>query len=191
MQISIIVASHTGRTRRMGEAVAEGAEAAGAQVSLEPAAEVREERVLAAHALVLGSGVHMGGMESSMRAFFERTAPLWLQGRLVDKLGAAFVTAGAGGRGGAELTLLSLLACLAEHGCLLVPMPSRSPGYAEGGCHWGPVAWTNPREGVAGPTPAHLEAARAHGEHVARCTRRWLSGGVREQAGAALAKAAT
>ena len=94
MQISIIVASHTGRTRRMGEAVAEGAEAAGAQVSLEPAAEVREERVLAAHALVLGSGVHMGGMESSMRAFFERTAPLWLQGRLVDKLGAAFVTAG-------------------------------------------------------------------------------------------------
>ena len=42
-------------------------------------------------ALVLGSGVHMGGMESSMRVFFERCAPLWMQGALVGKVGAAFV----------------------------------------------------------------------------------------------------
>jgi NAD(P)H dehydrogenase (quinone) len=99
-----------------------------------------------------------------------------MQGTLVGKVGAAFASAGTGGRGGAELTLISLWASLAEHGLLLVPMHNRLPHYAQAGCHWGPVAWTNPRKGEAGPTPAHLEAARFHGRHVAECTSRWLRG---------------
>ena len=112
-----------------------------------------------------------------MRVFLERIAPLWMQGSLIGKVGAAFVSAGNGGRGGAELTLVSLHANLAEHGLLLVPMHNRQPHYAEAGCHWGPVAWTNPRGGVAGPTPEHLEASRGHGRHVAEWTARWLAGG--------------
>jgi NAD(P)H dehydrogenase (quinone) len=177
MRVVIVVASATGRTARMAEAVAEGAKEAGADVALLRAAETTEADVLGADALILGSGVHMGGIESSMRVFFERMAPLWLRGSLVNRVGAAFVTAGAGGRGGAELALLSLLANLAEHGMLLVPMPNREEGFAAAGCHWGPVAWTNPRGGTPGPTEAHLVAARAHGRHVAECTVRWLAGG--------------
>jgi NAD(P)H dehydrogenase (quinone) len=69
-----------------------------------------------------------------------------------------------------------MLANLAEHGMLLVSMPNRLPGFADAGCHWGPVAWTNPRQGVAGPTERHLSAARAHGRHVAECTGRWIAG---------------
>ena len=107
-----------------------------------------------------------------MRAFFERVSHLWMQGTLVGKLGAAFVSAGAGARGGAELTLISLLANLAEHGMLLVPMHNRLEGFASAGCHWGPVAWTNPRSGKAGPTEDHLTACRAHGRWVAECVAR-------------------
>lgn len=176
MRVLVVVASETGRTRRMAEAVGEGAREAGAEALLRDADDVVEQELLDADALVVGSGVHMGGIESSMRAFFERTAPLWLQGRLVGKLGAAFTSAGAGGRGGAELALLGLLAPLAEHGLLLVPMPNRLEGFAAAGCHWGPIAWTHPRGGQPGPTAAHLAAARAHGRHVAECTRRWLRG---------------
>lgn len=176
MQILVVVASETGRTWRMGEALAEGAREAGAEVSLVKAAEAGLEAVRNAEALVLGSGVHMGGMESAMRAFLERIAPLWIQGALVGKVGAAFASGGQGGRGGAELTLISLWAALAEHGMLLVPMRNRTAHYAEAGCHWGPVAWTNPRNGEAGPTPAHLGAARAHGRNVADATARWLRG---------------
>ena len=176
MKLLVVVASDTGRTWRMGEAFTEGAREAGAEVTLVSAAEARGEQVRAVDALVLGSGVHMGGMESSMRAFFERLAPLWIEGALVGKVGAAFVSAGNGGRGGAELTLISLWANLAEHGMLPVPMYNRIAGYAEAGCHWGPVAWTNPRRGEAGPTAAHLEAVRAHGRHVAETTARWLRG---------------
>ena len=160
----------------MAEAIAEGAREAGATATLRSAEEATLSELEEADAVVLGSGVHMGGIESSMRVFFEMAAPLWLQGKLAGKLGAAFVSAGAGGRGGAELTLLSLLANLAEHGMLLVSMHNRLDGFAAAGCHWGPVAWTNPREGEPGPTDLQLVAARAHGSYVAECTARWLRG---------------
>jgi NAD(P)H dehydrogenase (quinone) len=176
MRILVVVASDTGRTWRMAEAFAEGARGAAAEVELVKAADAQPAQVVAADALVLGSGVHMAGVESSMRVFFERLAPLWMQGALIGKVGAAFATAGNGGRGGAELALISLWANLAEHGLILVPMHNRLARYAEAGCHWGPVAWTNPRKGEAGPTSAHLEAVRAHGRHVAECTARWRRG---------------
>lgn len=176
MRILIVVASQTGRTARMAEAVAEGARDAGAEVSLERAENARADDLVEADAVVLGSGVHMGGIESSMRRFLEASSPLWLQGRLIGKVGAAFASAGMGARGGAELALLSMLATLAEHGMLLVPMPNRLAAFEAGGCHWGPVAWTSPRERVPGPTAEHLEAAHAHGRHVASCTARWLAG---------------
>ena len=176
MRILIVVASQTGRTFQLGEAFAEGARAAGAEAELARAEAATPAQALAADALVLGSGVHMAGMESSMRAFCERLAPLWLTGALIGKVGAAFASAGNGGRGGGELTLISLLANLAEHGMLLVPMHNRLAAYLEAGCHWGPLAWTNPRGGLAGPVAEHLAAARAHGEHVAKTTDRWLRG---------------
>lgn len=176
MRILIVVASQTGRTWKLAEAVAEGARGAGAEVELVRAEDATAAQALAADALILGSGVHMAGVESSMRTFFERLAPLWLTGALIGKVGAAFASAGNGGRGGGELALISLLANLAEHGMLMVPMHNRLAAYLEAGCHWGPLAWTNPRGGVVGPTPAHLAAARAHGEHVAKSAARWLAG---------------
>jgi NAD(P)H dehydrogenase (quinone) len=177
MKILVVVASATGRTQRMADELAAGAREGGAEVAVRSAADAGDADLLAADAVVLGSGVHMGGMQSSMRAFLERTSPLWLQGALRGKLGAAFVSGGLGGRGGAELTLVALLSSLAEHGMLLVTMHNRLDGFRDGGCHWGPVAWTNPRRGEAGPTADHLRAARAHGRHVAECAQRWLSGG--------------
>jgi NAD(P)H dehydrogenase (quinone) len=176
MKILVVVASATGRTQRMADELAAGAREAGAQVVLRSAEDAGDADLLAADAVVLGSGVHMGGMQSTMRAFLERTSPLWMQGALRGRLGAAFVSGGLGGRGGAELTLIALLASLAEHGMLLVPMHNRLDGFREGGCHWGPVAWTNPQRGEAGPTADHLRAARAHGRHVAECAARWLAG---------------
>ena len=176
MKLLIVVASATGRTRRMAEAAAEGARAAGAEVLIRSPDEAQEADLLEADAIMLGSGVHMGGIQSSMRIFFERMAPLWLRGALVGKLGAAFASAGEGGRGGTELALISMLANLAEHGALLVPMHNRMEGFRAAGSHWGPAARTNPREGVPGPTEEQLVAARSHGRFVAECARRWLAG---------------
>ena len=176
MKMLVVVASQTGRTLRMAEELAAGAREAGAEALVVRAEDAEVDQVEAADVLVLGSGVHMGGMESSMRAFFERIAPLWMQGRLVGRIGAAFASAGNGGRGGGELTLISLWANLAEHGIVTIPMHNRLPGYSDAGCHWGPLAWTNPRDGEAGPTGAHLEASRSHGRNIAEAAGRWLRG---------------
>ncbi len=182
-RILVVVASETGRTWRMAEALVAGAVELAAEAQPVRAAEVTDAQLFAADAIVLGTGVHMAGVESPMRVFFERTAPLWLQGSLTGRLGAAFVTAGSGARGGAELTLISLHAFLAEHGLLLVPMHNRLAGYAQAGSHWGPIAWTTPRGGRAGPTEEHLTAARAHGRWIAECATRWLRGGPSPPAG--------
>jgi NAD(P)H dehydrogenase (quinone) len=176
MRVLIVVASQTGRTARMAEAVAAGAKEAGADVVVRPADEAGDDDLLSADAVILGSGVHMGGIEAPMQAFFARSAPLWMRGALVGRVGAAFVSVGAGARGGGELALLSLLAFLAENGFLLVTAHNRQEGYSAAGCHWGPMAWTSPRQGVAGPTEAHLALARAHGRYVTECTGRWLAG---------------
>lgn len=176
MKIAVVVASATGRTRRMADALAEGAASAGAEVALLRAEDAGADDLVGADAIVLGSGVRMGGIASPMRAFFERTAPLWLEGRLIGKVGAAFASAGEGDRGGGELALLALLAFLAENGLLLVPMHNRLEGFRRAGCHWGPLARTNPSSGVPGPTDEQLVAARSHGRHVAECAARWLRG---------------
>ena len=154
----------------------EGAEAAGADVACFPVAEALPDQLLDADAVILGSGVHMGGPEAGMRGFLADTSPLWLGGKLRGKLGAAFVSAGDGARGGAELALLSMLSTLAEHGMLLVSLHNRLAGFAEGGMHWGAVAPTNPKGGEPGPTGEHLEAARSQGRWVAECAARWKRG---------------
>jgi NAD(P)H dehydrogenase (quinone) len=177
-------ASRTGRTRRMAEALAEGAREAGAQVVLREAGEALSQDLLDADAVVVGSGVHMGGPEAPLRAFLGDTSPLWLAGKLRGKLGAAFVSSGDGARGGAELALLSLLTTLAEHGMLLVPMHNRLEGFEAGGMHWGPVARTNPKGGEPGPTHEQLVAARSHGRWVAECAARWLRGAPGSQSSA-------
>jgi len=175
-RIAVVFASRTGRTRRMAEALVAGAEAAGASVVLREVADASHDELRECDALVVGSGVHMGGPEAALRSFLAETAPLWMKAELRGKLGAAFVSAGDGARGGAELALVSMLSTLAEHGMLLVPMHSRLEGFADGGMHWGPVAQTQPHGGEPGPTEAQLVAARSHGAWIAECAARWGRG---------------
>jgi NAD(P)H dehydrogenase (quinone) len=154
VKLLVVVASVTGRTRRMAEAAAEGAREAGAEVLVRRPEEAQEADLLEADAVLLASAVHMGGIASSMRAFCERMTHLWLQGRLVGKLGAALVSAGDGERGGGELALLSLLANLAEHGMLLVPMHNRGRARADPGAARGRAVPRALAGGVRGPLAA-------------------------------------
>ncbi|HEU4629969.1 MAG TPA: hypothetical protein VFS08_09480 [Gemmatimonadaceae bacterium] len=74
-------------------------------------------------ALVLGSPTRHGVLATELALFLERLAPLVAEGALRDVVGSAFTPASPGG---ADLTLWSILAPLADLGLILVP-PAAEP----------------------------------------------------------------
>lgn len=171
--VVVVYASKHGYTRSMANTLAVGAlSVPSTTVLLRVADEATEADVLGADALVLGTPVHMGGLDWSMKRFIDSVCgPLWLRDALVGRIGAAFVTGGGfGGAGaGCELTILSLLTNLAECGLILVPLPKTTPGFNLGGMQWGPyvrtASDTMERTGVP---DGRLESAFHHGVHIAR-----------------------
>lgn len=71
----IIYHSHTGNTAAMAKAVAEGANLAGAKVTLKKADEAAPEDLLRYDAVIFGSPNEFGRMCGLLQDFFERT---WL-----------------------------------------------------------------------------------------------------------------
>jgi NAD(P)H dehydrogenase (quinone) len=166
----------TGTTEIIARAIAEGAAIVEqVDVRLKLAGEVIPEDVAAADGIMLGCPVHMGTIDWQMKKVIDGPfAMMWIQDRLVGKVGGVFTSgSGLGNAGsGAELAMLALLANMAECGMVLVPLPKNTPGYHTNGLHWGPTALTgeDERGRPQGVPDEQLEVARAHGANVARVT---------------------
>lgn len=93
-------------------------------------------------AIALGSPAYFGNMAAPMKAFWDRTSPLWLSGVLVGKPAAVF-TSSSSLHGGQESTLLSMMLPLLHHGMVLIGLPyteaalthTRSGGTPYGASH--------------------------------------------------------
>lgn len=175
-KILVVYASDYGATRAMAEAVAEGAASVEGVTSLLKDAEaVAAEDMTLSDGIVFGSPVHMGSMDWRVKKVIDAVcSKLWMQDALNGKAGGVFVTGGGfgGAGGGVEVTMLSMLANLAELGLLLVTLPKNTPGYQHGGLHWGPYARTADAGGnPVGVQPEALAVARCHGANVARAAR--------------------
>jgi NAD(P)H dehydrogenase (quinone) len=172
-RVLIVYASDYGNTKKMAEAVAEGVRSVpNSTAILKAAPDVKAEDLREADALLLGSPVHMGSCDWRIKQFIDQvTSPCWMKNELVGKVGGVFAT-GSGfghGGGGVELTLLTMLSDLAELGCIMVPLPKNTPGFAKGGTQWGPYATTGDEQ--LKPTPmaeGALQVARAHGANITR-----------------------
>ena len=174
-QVLIVYASDHGGTQKMAENLAAGVESVeGCSAKLMSAEEATAEDIIASDALVLGSAVHMASMHWQMKKFIDmQCSGLWMGDKIMGKVGAVFACgAGYGNAGsGCELAMLSMLGNLAELGLVIVPLPKSSPGYAQGGLHWGPYGRAHnedisPIEG--GLPDERAEAARQHGVNIAR-----------------------
>lgn len=117
-----------------------------------------------ADAIILGSGTRFGSASSSMRAFLEGAAQLWMTGALVGKVGAAFATSSTP-HGGVEVTVRDLLTTLMHFGIIVVPPGYADPIYFRAGSPYGAVAQAGGMQGLA-PTEDDLAAARFLGKHV-------------------------
>jgi NAD(P)H dehydrogenase (quinone) len=173
--VLIVFASDWGSTKKMAEAVAEGvATVEGAKATVKKAEDAKAEDVVAADALILGSPVHMGSMDWRVKRFIDQACSgLWMQDKIIGKVGAVFASGGGYGSagGGCELTMMAMMNNLAELGLLLVPLPKNTPGYPKGGLQWGPYgrSMTEDLKPFEGGVPdERIEAARHHGANVAR-----------------------
>jgi multimeric flavodoxin WrbA len=100
-QLLIIYHSQGGNTRRLAEAVAEGArEIAGPTVQVSPARQITSVELLACDGLVLGSPEYFGYMAGGIKDLFDRTyETLRGHSKIFRKPYAAFISAGNDGSG--------------------------------------------------------------------------------------------
>jgi len=137
-KVLVVYYSRTGNTEKMAELVAEGARAAGGDVTVRKVEEADPAELLETDVVVLGSPTYYGHSAGPMRAFLD--ASVRYHGRLDGKVGAAFSSAANIG-GGNETTILDLLHALLIHGMIVQGNPA--------GDHYGPVSIGAPDDRVA------------------------------------------
>ncbi|KTD79440.1 NAD(P)H:quinone oxidoreductase [Legionella waltersii] len=141
-KVLVLYYSSYGHVETMAYAVAEGVrEVEGVDVDVKRVAETMPEEIakkagvkmnqkapvaepaeLANYdAIIFGTPTRFGNMSAQMRNFLDQTGGLWVQGKLIGKVGSVFVSTGTGG--GNETTITSFWHTLAHHGMLIAGMP--------------------------------------------------------------------
>jgi NAD(P)H dehydrogenase (quinone) len=197
-KVLIAFYSRSGSIERLALAVAEGAQAEGAEVRLRRARELVGHDVLSsvpgwkesaeamnarypapaaedalwADATILGTPTRFGSISSELKAYIDGLGGLWAEGKLNGKVGSAFAGSSQP-HGGNESTVISMWNPLAHLGFIIVPT-----GYADGvmfagaGSPYGAsVVSGHP---PAGPTEAELAVARFQGKRVTQVARKLI-----------------
>jgi len=187
LKVAVIYYSSTGNVHALAEAVAEGAEEAGAQVRLRRVRELAPRSAidsnpawrahadatahipLASHddlrwadAYAFGTPARYGVISSQLKQFIDTTAALWAAGDLSDKPATGFTSA-INTHGGNESALLTLYNTFYHWGAVIVPPGYTSPAVAAAG---GNPYGTAHVSGRGAPDQAVLEAARHQGRRL-------------------------
>ena len=156
MQILVLYYSKGGNTRRLAEAVAEGAgQVDRAQVLLRHTDEVSRDDFVQSVAVIAGSPVYFGTMAAPLKKVLDDY--VGVRRRMENKIGAAFATSGDP-TGGKETTLISILQALLIYGMVIVGDPLAATG------HYGVAC-------VGAPDTGAVENARKLGRRVAELAR--------------------
>ncbi len=123
--------------------------------------------------LAVGSPTRFGNMADAMKHFWDQTAPLWLQGALINKPAGVF-TSSTSAHGGQESTLLSMMLPLLHHGAMLVGVPYSEAALSQtqsGGSPYGAThhAWDN----QTALTAHEITIAQAQGKRLAQLALRY------------------
>jgi NAD(P)H dehydrogenase (quinone) len=194
MATNVLIAfySRSGSTEALAKAVAEGAEAEGAEVRLRRARELVGVDVVSsvpgwaesaerqnalypaptpddaewADAIVFGTPTRFGVVCSELKAYIDSLGGLWFGGKLFNKAGAGFV-ATATTHGGAESTVLGLFAAMSHLGMVIVPNGYGDPITFQAGSPYGSHTAVDGQY-VKAPADIDLQVARYQGKRVAK-----------------------
>jgi len=128
--------------------------------------------------IIVGTPTRFGNMTAQMRHFFDQTGPLWVAGALIGKVGSVFTSTSTGG--GNETTIISTYLTLIHHGMIIVGLPYSAPDLPDisevkGGSPYGAATISAP-DGSRSPSQKELNLASFQGHHVAKITKRLVSG---------------
>ena len=150
-----------------------------AGVKLDQDAPIAEVEELSEYdAIIFGIPTRFGNMASQMRNFLDQTGALWMEGKLVGKVGSVFVSTGTGG--GNETTITSTHVSLLHHGMIIVGLPYACQelldlSIVKGGSPLGAGTLAG-GSGELSPNENERAQARFQGRHVAEITKRLVSG---------------
>lgn len=94
-------------------------------------------------AIIFGSPTRFGNMGAPMKALWDRTSSLWMNGSLIGKVGAVFTSA-ASVHGGQETTAVSMMFPMFHHGMIIVGVPYSVPELTQTGSPYGPSRIVGP-----------------------------------------------
>jgi NAD(P)H dehydrogenase (quinone) len=188
--VLVLYYSSYGHVETMAYAVAEGARSAGAAAAVkrvpelvpldvakksgfkldQPAPVATVDELADYDAVIFGSPTRFGSVTGQMRNFLDQAGGLWMQGKLVGKVGSAF-TSTATQHGGQESTILTFIPTLMHLGMVVVGLPYAFQGQMSidevmGGSPYG-AATIAGGDGSRQPSAMEIEAARFQGQHVA------------------------
>jgi NAD(P)H dehydrogenase (quinone) len=191
-KVLVLYYSSWGHMEAMAKAAAEGARAAGADVTVKRVAELVPDEVakkagykldqeapvitdpneLAEYdGFIFGVPTRFGNMPSQIKNFLDQTGGLWASGALIDKPATVMVST-ATQHGGQESTVLTTQVVLQHHGMLIVPLSYAYAGQngtdrVRGGSPYGMTVATN-SDGSRWPDEDDLAGARFQGERLGR-----------------------
>jgi NAD(P)H dehydrogenase (quinone) len=190
-KILIAFYSRSGVTEALAKAVAEGAQAAGAEVRLRRVREVAPRSIMEsvpgwaegadrmnalyeapteadaewADGIVFGTPTRFGNVSSELKAWVDSLGGLWFQGKLNGKAGSVFVSTSSP-HGGNESTSITAYNFMAHLGLIIVPLGYADPIMFQAGTPYGASAVSG--QNSAPPTDNDLEVARYQGRRVAQ-----------------------
>jgi NAD(P)H dehydrogenase (quinone) len=193
-KVLIAFYSRNRSTESLANAVAEGAQAEGAEVRLRRARETVGPDVMRnvpgwlenasamnakyaaptesdaewADAIVFGTPTRFGSISSELKAYVDSLGGLWFRGGLNGKVGSVFGST-SNRHGGNETTLLSIYAPMAHLGLIIVPLGYADPVMFKAGTPYGATHVSN--SGTVEPDADHLAVARFQGRRVASVAR--------------------
>lgn len=126
--------------------------------------EPNNEDLLWADAIFFGSCTRYGNPSAEIKLLIDKTGPLWVQGKLVDKVCSVF-TSTSTIHGGNESTLLAMLQPLMHLGMIVVPPGYADPVMFEAGTPYGASSVSGP-DADQSPTDDDLKVARFVGRRV-------------------------
>jgi NAD(P)H dehydrogenase (quinone) len=190
-KVLVLYYSTYGHIETMAHAVAEGARATGASVTIKRVPETVPDEIAKAHyfktdqaapvatvaeladydAIIIGAPTRFGRMPGQLAAFLDQAGGLWASGALNGKVGGAF-TSSATQHGGNEATLFSIITNLLHFGMMIVGLPYSFAGQMRidevtGGSPYGATTIAGGK-GERTPSETELAGARHQGEVIAR-----------------------